>query len=160
VAYGRVPGVADQDGIGTQLVGVSGHEALQGSGGFFGPLHDQFQVDRHLVAKGAQRGQVHHDVAFAIGGAAAVPAPVHLGQLERRGPPVGLAQRRLDVVMGVEQHGRRAWVRARPAPEHGVAPIGHVRQPGVGKAGTGKGVQYPLRRAGAFFRRELAGVSH
>ena len=49
---------------------------------------------------------------------------------------------------------------SRAGAEHGLAPIRHLRQPGVGKTGIGKSAQHPLRRAGAFFRRELAGVSH
>jgi hypothetical protein len=103
---------------------------------------------------------VHHDVALAIGGAAAIPPPARLGQLKRRSPPLGLVQRRLDVVVRVEQDGRRIRVRARPGPEHRLAPVRHLRQPAIGEADAGKSVPHPPRRPGAFFRRELAGVSH
>ncbi len=160
LAHGRVPGVADQDRVGPQQVGVPGHEALQGPGGLLGSLDDQLQVDRHLVTEGPQRRQVRQDVALAVGAAAAVPAPSHLGQLERRGPPLGLVQRWLDVVVSVKQHGCRIRVRALPRPQHGLAPVRHLREPGIGEANGGKGVPHPPRRAGAFFRRELTGISH
>ena len=52
--------------------------------------------------------------------AAAVPAPVALGQLEHRHRPRVLAERRLDVVVAVEQHGRRALGPGRVA-VHAVA---------------------------------------
>ena len=84
MAHGRVPGVADQDRVGAQQVGVPGDELLQGSGSLLRPLHDQLQVDWHLVTEGAQRRQVRQDVALAVGGAA---------QLERRVLPPGLIQR-------------------------------------------------------------------
>ena len=54
--------------------------------------------------------EVHDDVALAVGGAAAVPAAVDLGQLERRGAPGVVVERRLHVVVGVEQHRRRVRV--------------------------------------------------
>ena len=54
-----------------------------------------------------QRREVHHDVALAVGRAAPVPAAVPLGQLPDRGRPRVLAERRLDVVVAVQQHGRR-----------------------------------------------------
>jgi len=160
LAHGRVPPVTDQEGIGAQQVGMPRHELRQGAGGFLRPFYDQLQVDRYLVTEGTQRRQVHENVALAVSGTAAVPAPVHLGQLERRGPPGGLIQRRLDVVVGVEQHGRRVRVRGRPGPEHGLTSVRHLREPGIGEPDAGEGVPHPPCRAGAFFRRELARVGH
>ena len=57
---------------------------------------------------GAQHGEVGHDAGLVVGGAAAVEAAGALGGLERRGRPQLVAAGRLDVVVGVEQHGRRA----------------------------------------------------
>ena len=54
------------------------------------------------------RGEVRGDAGLVVGGAAAVEAAAALGRLERRGVPVGVVVLRLDVVVGVEQHRRRA----------------------------------------------------
>ena len=49
---------------------------------------------------------MHEDVALAVGGPAAVPAAVDLGELERRCVPSVFVEWRLDVVVCVEQDGR------------------------------------------------------
>jgi hypothetical protein len=54
VAHRGIAGVADQDGVGTQQVGMGDHEGLQAAGALFlGSLDDQLQVDRNAVAEGA-----------------------------------------------------------------------------------------------------------
>ena len=58
--------------------------------------------------KHPQRAEVGDDAGLVVGGAAAVEPVVALGRLERRGVPVGVVALGLDVVVGVEQHGRRA----------------------------------------------------
>ena len=84
-------------------------ELLQAAGALLlGALDDELQATGNVVAERAQRGQVHHDVALAVGRPAPVPPAVPLGQLERRRPPGPLVQRRLHVVVGVEQDRRRA----------------------------------------------------
>ena len=97
------------------------------------------------------------DVALAVGRAAAVPAAADLGEAERRGPPGRLVERRLDVVVGVQQHGRGVRVAARPRPDdralpsgvstsrrrrtHAGEPVGHplARRARTRRAGTGGG---------------------
>ena len=107
VAHGGVAGVADQDRVGTQQVGVAGDERLEAAGALFlRPLDHQLQVHRHVVAERPQCEQVHEDVALAVGGAPAVPAAVDLGELEGRRAPRGVVEGRLHVVVRVQQHGR------------------------------------------------------
>ena len=49
---GRVAGVADQDRVGAQQVGVLGHEGLEAAGALLlGALDDQLEVHRHVVAR-------------------------------------------------------------------------------------------------------------
>jgi hypothetical protein len=140
---------------------VFGDEVFQAAGALLlGALHDQLEVHRHLVAEGAQRGEVHEDVALAVGGAPPVPAAVDLGQLERRGPPGVLVQWRLDVVVGIEQHRGGGRVRARPGAVDGLAAVGGLLQPQVGEADLGEVVQHPLGGPGALGGWELAGVGH
>ena len=84
-ADGRVAGVADQDRVGAEQVGVVGHECLEAAGALFlRSLDHELQIHRHVLAECAEGGEVHDDVALAVSGSAAVPAAVDLGQLERR----------------------------------------------------------------------------
>jgi hypothetical protein len=84
-ARGEVAGVGDDDRVGVQQVGAAGNEGLQAAGALFlRPLGDELDPDRKLALQGAQGGQVHHDVALAVGGAAPVPASVALGELKHR----------------------------------------------------------------------------
>ena len=64
------------------------------------------------------RRQVRGDAGLVVGGAAAVEPVAALGGLERLAVPVGRVADRLHVVVGVEQHGRRA-LGGRPAGDHG-----------------------------------------
>ena len=159
VADGRVAGVADQDRVGAQQVGVAGHELLEPAGAhLLGALDDELEVDRDVVTERPQRGQVHDDVALAVRRSAAVPAAAHLGELERRGPPGGVVERRLHVVVRVEQHRRRVRVAARPGADHGHAAVGRLLEVGVGEAALGERVQHPLGCPGALLGRVLPGV--
>ncbi len=157
-ADGGVPGVADQQRVGVQLAGVRRYVGLQSAGALLlRALHDQLEADRQVVAEGPQRGEVHDDVALAVGGAAPVPAAVALGELERRGGPGGVVERRLDVVVGVEQDGRRAG-RRRAVAHHGVAAVRGLLQVDVAQSGLGEGRRDPLRGPAAVLRRVLARV--
>ena len=51
---------------------------------------------------------MRRDAGLVVGGAAAVEPAVALGRLERRRVPVGAVVLGLHVVVGVEQHRRRA----------------------------------------------------
>ena len=72
------------------------------------PFDHDLDPDRRLPVPGPQRADVHQDVRLRVGGAAAVDRPVALGRLERRRLPLGLVADRHDVVVAVEQNGRRA----------------------------------------------------
>ena len=139
-----------------------GDERLEPAGALLlGSLDDQLQVDRDVVAERAQGGEVHDDVALAVGGAAAVPAAVDLGQLERRGAPGGVVERRLHVVVGVEQHGRGVRVGPGPRPDHRVGCRPAVSlEVGVGEAELGELVEHPLGGPGALLGGELPRVGH
>ena len=53
-AHGRVAGVADEDRVRPQQIGVLGDERLQAAGALLlGPLDDQLQVDRQLITERA-----------------------------------------------------------------------------------------------------------
>ena len=65
-------------------------------------------VTGQVVAVHPQRADVRHDPGLVVGRAATVEPAVALGRLPRRGVPVGVVVLGLDVVVGVEQHGRRA----------------------------------------------------
>ncbi len=71
-------------------------------------LDEHHDVDRQVVAVDAEGAEVGGDAGLVVGGAAGVEAAVALGRLERRGVPVGVVVLGLDVVVGVEQHRRRA----------------------------------------------------
>ncbi len=158
-AHGRVAGVADQDGVGAEELGVAGDELLESAGALLlGPLDHELQMDRHVIAERAKRGEVHEDVPLAVGRASPVPTPLHLGQLERRGPPGLVHERRLDVVVGVEQHRRGIGVRARPGPDHGLAAVGGPFEVDVGEAERLEVLEHPRRGTLALLGGELPGV--
>ena len=74
------------------------------------------------------------DVALAVGGAASVPAAVDLGEFEGRRAPCGIVERRLHVVVRVEQHGRRIRIGSRPRADHRVGlPSGVSLEMGIVK---------------------------
>ena len=126
----EVARVADDDGVGGQQLGVRLRVPLQTAGALLlRALGDHLDGDRHAAVRleRAQREQVHDQAALAVGRAAPVPAAVALGQLERRGEPGGLVQRRLHVVVRVEQHGRGAG-RAGQAAVDRLGAVGGVEQ--------------------------------
>ena len=94
---------------------------------------------------------------LAVGRAAAEPAAVHLGQLEGRRTPCSLVQRRLHVVVRVEQHGGRGRIRAGPRPDHGLAAVSGLLQVRVLEADLGELVEHPLSGALALLRWNCRG---
>ena len=105
----------------------------------------------------AQRREVHDDVALAVRRAAPVPAAVALGELPDRRRPQVLAERRLHVVVAVQEHRRRPLGPGRVA-VHAVAAVrrrGHLH---VLQADLGEGVDDPLRRLLALLGRVLLRV--
>jgi hypothetical protein len=159
-ADGRVAGVADQQGVRGELLGVLGDVPLQAAGALLlRALGDEPQADGDVTAQCAQCGQVHHDVALAVRGAAAVPAAVALGEGERRGGPGVVVQRRLDVVVAVQQDGGGAG-RGRAVADHRVAAVRGAGQADVLEAGVGDRVGDPPGRPAALLRRVLPGVGH
>ena len=85
--------------------------------------------------------------------------PSDFGQLERRGPPGVLVERRLHVVVGVEQHGRRVRVGGPAARRDGLAAVaGSPRRPRPVKPTSAKRVDHPVRGPRALLGRELPRV--
>ena len=138
-----------------------GDEGLESAGALLlRAFDDQLEIDRDVLAEGTQRREVHDDVALAVGGPAAVPAAVHLGQLERRRPPGVVVERRLDVVVGVEQDGGCLRIAAGPGPDDRHAAVRGLLEVGVGEADVGELLRDPLRRALALLGGELARIGH
>ena len=138
--------------------GLARDELLEPAGALLlRSLDHQLQVHRDVVAERPQREQVGEDVALAVGGAPAVPAAVHLGQLERRRAPGGVVERGLHVVVRVQQHGRGVRVGARVAtrPPRRCRPASRSRRASA-KPELGELVEHPLRGLRALLRRELA----
>ena len=71
-------------------------------------LDHELDPDRRLALPGAQRADVHEDVRLRVRRAAPVDRAVALGRLERRRLPLRLVARGDDVVVPVQEHGRRA----------------------------------------------------
>ena len=69
-----------------------------------------------------------------------------------------VVERRLHVVVGVQQHRGCVGARARSGADDGVAAVRGLRQPGVGEAEGGEVVEHPLRGPVALLGRELARV--
>ena len=106
-----------------QQVGVLGHELLQTARALlFGAFADDLDAHGQVVAQRAECGQVHGDVALAVGGPAAVPTALLLRQLPGRATPGGVVERRLDVVVKVQQHRWRSW-RSRSVSTHRLAAV-------------------------------------
>ena len=108
-------------------------------------------------AQRAQRREVHDDVALAVGRPAPEPAPVALGQLPHRARPGVVAERRLHVVVRVEQHGRRARRTGRVA-VHCLAAVRRRRGRDVLETDLRERVDHPLRGLVALLGRVLLGV--
>ncbi len=88
---------------------------------------EHLDVDRRRVSEGAERPEVNRDPGLVVRSAATVDAAAALNRLERRGRPGALVPRRLDVVVRVEEHGRRRR-RARHLPEDGRRAAVNLKQ--------------------------------
>ena len=150
----------DHDRVGSQQLGALCDELLHPAAAeLLCALGDQLDADRQLAGERAQRRQMHHDVALAVGGAAPVPASVALGQLERRRLPLRPArvQWRLHVVVAIQQD-RRSAIWRRDLPVDRRMTVGRFLQARVAQPGVGELVDHQLRRLEALARRELARV--
>nr|WP_245806314.1 hypothetical protein [Cryptosporangium aurantiacum] len=111
-----VAGVGDDRGVGAEVVrwyrveggGQPGTVLLLA-------LHQHGYSDRRPSSPGPDRTQVHREVALVVGGAAPEQGTVADDRVERRRGPGDRVARRLDVVVGVEQHRGRARRRRDPA---------------------------------------------
>ena len=97
-------------------------------------LHEDHDSHGQVVAVRPQGRDVRQYPRLVVGAAAPEQPPVDLGRLEGRGTPLARVAHRLDVVVGVQQHGRRSG-RGRAATEHGrltgAADDAYVRHPGT-----------------------------
>ena len=78
-------------------------------------LDEHRHADGRVAVVCPERRQMRCDACLVVGGAAAVQPAVALGRLERRRRPLAAITLGLHVVVGVQQHRRRA----RPAPGAG-----------------------------------------
>ena len=139
-----------------------GHHGVQSCRALLlGAFGDELEVDRERAApERAQRGEVRDEAALVICGATAVPAAVVApGQRERRRLPDVLAQRRLHVVVAVQEHGGRARG-ARGGAEHGRVAVGGLELADAVKAGVVEQLGGQLRGLQALLARVLALVGH
>ena len=144
-----VAGVGDHDDVGAQVVAVlvRGEPARVSEPTSSSPSTKNGHVDRQVVAEDPQRGQVRRDAGLVVGRAAAVEAVAALGRLEGRRVPVGVVVLRLHVVVGVEQHGRRARrARACARPRPGRRPRRWRSSPSNPSASNRRGTASALRR--------------
>jgi hypothetical protein len=156
----EVPGVADQHDVRREQVRVLLGVPLQAAGALLlRALHDHLDGHRHpaLTAQRPQRGEVHQDAALAVRRAAPEPPAVPLGQLERRRQPRRLVQRRLHVVVRVEQHGRRAHRAGQQAVDR-LRAVRRVEQRHVLEPLVLQRRRRPAGRLRALLRRELPRV--
>jgi hypothetical protein len=143
--------VGEDDEVGVEPLPVLADQLEQvRRAGLLLALHEHLQVHRRRRAAGrrqmrADAPQVRHDLPLGVGGTAAVQVPVALGGLERRRLLPLLVLRRADVVVAVDEHGRRVRRRA-PFGVDGRALLRfehlHDREPDAAQ-GAGK----PVRRA-------------
>lgn len=85
---------------------------------FLLPFDDDLYPDGRLAVPGTERADVDEEVRLRVGGAAAVDRAVALARLERRRLPELLVARGHDVVVAVQEHGRRAGRPGDLAGEH------------------------------------------
>ena len=127
-----VAGVGDEHHVGREQVRLRADQPTETAlRHLFRALAHHADADRPRFRKRAQGGEQHDEVALAVGGAAAVEAAVALGQLPGRRAPVRPVAGRLHVVVGVEQHRRRA-LRPGRVPDDRVAAVvgGHTAYAG------------------------------
>ena len=126
-----VPGVADHGHVGAEQIRVPLHELGEvGGGALLLALDQELHRDGHVVPERPQRGGVDHDPRLVVGGAAPVQAAVADLGFERRRVPLLERAFRLDVVVGVQQDGRRA-LRPVDLAEHRRVPAVELQEPGV-----------------------------
>jgi hypothetical protein len=107
----HVPRVPDHDRVRAEELGPFGRVAVERAPVLLLALDQDPDPHRWPGVEGAQRAEVGDHVRLVIGHAAPVDRPVALGRLERRRAPEPLVAGGLDVVMRVEQHGRRGFRR-------------------------------------------------
>ena len=96
----KLPVSHDEDRVRAQEIGVLRDERLEAAGALLlRALGDQLRLTGLSSPRARERGECVDDVPLAVGGAAAEPASVALGQLERRRTPRGVVERRLYVVV-------------------------------------------------------------
>ena len=145
-------GVEGDHAVGAAL--VRRHPAVDVVGaGLLRALDQHPHVDRQLagVGHGARDVQQRQEVALVVAGAAGVqPAVADVG-LERRRRPRRLVAGVLDVVVAVDQHGRRALVTRAQLADHQRRAAGRVHQ----IARPAGGQHPPLRPYGRLAQRGL-----
>src|SRR5205085_10755162 len=88
---------------------------------------------------GADAEGVEEHLALVVGGAAGVEPAVDGPRLERVGVPAVLAGGGLDVVVAVDEHGRRAGIAGGPLGEDGGQAVAlGLPDLGGGEAGVGE----------------------
>ena len=106
--------VAYDHRITCQPIGRGSQERLQvDASDFFLTFEAQLHVHRHpetALDSGLERLDVHQDLALVVVRAACVDAAVLVRRLERRRVPELLRVYRLNVVVSIDQHGRRVGI--------------------------------------------------
>ena len=100
--------VGDQHRVRAEHLGIPGRVGVERAADLLLALDHELDADRRLAVERAQRADVHHHVGLGVRAAAAVERAVALGRLERRRAPQRLVAGGHDVVVRVQQHGRRA----------------------------------------------------
>ena len=88
---------------------------------------EHFDVDGRVTLEGSERPEMHDHTGLVVGRPASVQPSVAFERDERLGLPLLTRSRRLNVVMGVEEHGRRP-VRSVDRCEHGGMSSGILQQ--------------------------------
>ena len=104
-----------------------------------------------------QRGRVHGDPCLVVRRAPAEQPPAPFGRLERRRGPERTVTRRLDVVMGVQQHPARSG-RSPGETVHRRMGALHGQRPDVAEPGTPQPPGRRLGRTTQVLRRESRGA--
>ena len=101
--------VGDDDHIGRQCVTVGSQQTAQRRRtGFLLAFDEHRHPDRRLASVCPKCRQMCCDAGFVVGAAAPVESAVALGRFERRRHPLSWIALGLHIMVGVQQHGRRA----------------------------------------------------
>lgn len=115
--------VGDDDHVGGQRVAVGRKQSGErGRTGFLFALDEHRHADGRPAAMCPKGRQMRCDTGLVVGAAAAVEPPVTFGGLERRRRPLAAVALGLHVVMGIQQHGRRAGRRGMARDDRGRSP--------------------------------------